>query len=198
MKRWFVIQTMKGQESKVAGEIRDGVVKEDENVFIFENELEYKIKGKWIKDRKPFFPGYLFVELEENTEEDFNRRLHRKKRKLMNVDGVITPIRPEEEEYLKRLGGDEHVIRYSEGFRVDDLVVITSGAFKGYTGEIRKLDRHNRRAKVCVPLLGQNMEVEISLGIVENKTLQELGDEEKIGRLNAARVVSQTSKLFSF
>ena len=188
---WYVVQTLKGQENKVAVEIRDRVARDGETVFIFENEMEYKIKGKWIKDRKPFFPGYIFVEMDKDRAEDFNRRLYKRKRRLLKVDGVITPIRPEEEDYLQRLGGDEHIIRYSEGFRVDDLVVITSGAFKGYTGEIRKLDRHNRRAKVYVPLLDCDIEVEIGLGIVENRTFRELQDEERIERLStAARIVA--------
>lgn len=187
---WYVIQTLKGQENKVAEEIRDRIAEEGETVFIFENEMEYKIKGKWIRDRKPFFPGYIFVEMDQENAEFFNRRLRKKNRRLLDVDGKITPIYEAEEDYLKRLGGDEHVIHYSEGFRVDDMVVITSGAFKGYSGEIRKLDRHNRRAKVYVPLLGFDIEVEIGLGIVENRTFQELEDEEKIKRLNnAARVV---------
>ena len=190
VKRWFVIQTLKGQESKVADEIRDRIAEDGENVFIFENEMEYKIRGKWIKERKPFFPGYIFVEMDKDRAEKFDWRLRRKKHKLLNVDGVITPIRSEEEYYLKGLGGDKHIICYSEGFRVADMVVITSGAFKGYKGEIRKLDRHNRRAKVCVPLLGRDMEVEIGLEIVSNKTFQELSDEEKIERLNAARIVT--------
>ena len=187
---WYVVQTLKGQENKIADEIRRDVADDCESVFIFENEMEYKIKGKWIKDRKPFFPGYIFVEMDEESAEDFNRRLRKKNRKLLDVDGMITPIEEHEETYLKRLGGDEHIIRYSEGFRVDDRVVITSGAFKGYSGEIRKLDRHNRRARVNVPLLGYDIEVEIGLGIVENRTFRELGDNEKIERLNdAARVV---------
>ena len=188
---WYVIQTLKGQENKAAAEIRDSVVRDGETVFIFENEMEYRIRGEWIKDRKPFFPGYIFVEMDKSRAEDFDRRLRKKKRWLLKVDGVITPIKPEEEEYLKGLGGEEHIIRYSEGFRVEDMVVITSGAFKGYTGEITRLDRHKRRAKVLVPLLGQNVEVEISLGIVYNRTFRELEDEEKVTRLNAARLVKR-------
>ena len=188
---WYVVQTLKGQENKVADEIIREVADAGESVFIFENEMEYKIKGMWIKDRKPFFPGYIFVEMGEERAEDFNIRLRKKNRKLLDVDGNITPIKESEEVYLKRLGGDEHIIRYSEGFRVDDKVVITSGAFKGYSGKIRKLDRHNRRAKLCVPLLGYDIEVEIGLGIVENRTFQELQENEKIERLSgAARIVA--------
>ena len=108
----------------------------------------------------------------------------------METDGVVTPIKPEEQDYLMRLGGEEHVIRHSEGFRLDDMVEITSGSFKGYKGEIRKLDRHNRRAKVCVPFMGEEIEVEIGLEIVTNSTFQELENKEKIDRLNMAKVVT--------
>ena len=185
---WYVIQTLKGQENKVAEAVARDVA-DDENVFVFEYEKEYKIKGKWIKDRKPFFPGYIFVDMEESQAVFFDQRLRKNKHKLMEVDGAIRAIRPEEQEYLIKLGGEEHIIHHSEGFRVDDYVVITSGPFKGYNGEIRRLDRHHRSAVICMPLLGRDMEVKIDLELVENKTFQELGTGEKIGRMNMAKVV---------
>ena len=186
---WYVIQTLKGQESKVANEVRRDVADDGEKVFVLEYEREYRIKGVWIKDRKPFFPGYIFVDIEETEAELFDRRLRKNKHKLMEVDGVVTAIRPEEQDYLTKIGGKDHIIRHSEGFRIDDYVMITSGPFKGYNGEIRKLDRHHRSAVICTALLGRDMEVKIDLEIVENKTFQELGVDEKIDRLNMARVV---------
>ena len=186
---WYVIQTLKGQENKVAEEVARDVVDGGENVFVFEYEKEYKIKGEWIKDKKPFFPGYIFVDMEQTKAECFDRRLRKNKHKLMEVDGVITAIRPEEQEYLMRLGGKDHIIRHSEGFRVDDYVMITSGPFKGYNGEIRKLDRHHRSALVCMSLLGRDMEVKIDLEIVENKTFQELEADEKINRISMAKIM---------
>ena len=42
---------------------------------------------------------------------------------------------------------------------------------------------------ICMPLLGRDMEVKIDLEIVENKTFQELDVDEKIDRLNMAKVV---------
>lgn len=188
---WYVIQTLKGRESRVLdGVVRDVAV-EGEKVFIFENEMEYKVKGDWIKNRKPFFPGYVFAEMDKDRAEDFDRRLRKKLHplKLIAMDGKITPITDEEQDYLMRLGGDEHIIRHSEGFRVDDLVEITAGSFKGFKGEIRKLDRHNRRARIRMSLMGIETEVTIGLEIVSNITFQELGAEGKIDRLNMARIV---------
>lgn len=189
---WYVIQTLKGQENKTANEIIRDVAEPDEKVFVFENEMEYKVKGEWIKDKNPFFPGYIFVEMNEKKAEEFDSRLRRKKRplKLMGVDGKITPIKPEEEEYLTRLGGKEHIINHSEGFRIDDRVLITSGSFKGWTGEIKKLNRHKRRAIICVPLMGRDVEVSIGLEIVKNVPFEETNSEDKIDRLSMAKIMN--------
>ena len=186
---WYVIQTLKGQENKVTEEIRQNIACGAEKVFVLEYERKYRIRGEWIKDQKPFFPGYIFVDMKESEAEFFDLCLRKNKHKLLEVNGVITHIRPEEQEYLMQLGGEEHIVSHSEGFRVEDYVVITSGPFKGYNGEIRKLDRHHRSAVICISLLGRDMEVKIDLEIVENKTFQELGIDEKINRLNMAKVV---------
>lgn len=189
---WYVIQTMKGKEKKVAEEVQYDVAKEDETVFIFENELEYKVNGKWVKDTNPFFPGYIFVDLDKEKAEDFDIRLRKEKHplKLLQADGKVTPIRPDEEEYLTKIGGDEHIVRNSIGFRVDDMVSITSGSFMGWKGEIRKIDRHKRRAVICVPIMGRDVEVSIGLEIVKHITKDEKGDDNKYDRQNMARIVS--------
>ena len=188
---WYVIQTLKGRESRVLDDVVRDVVRKGEEVFIFENEMEYKVKGEWIKDRKPFFPGYIFASMDKDRVEEFDKRLRKKLHplKLIAIDGKISPITEDEQDYLMRLGGEEHLIRHSEGFRVDDMVEITTGSFKGFKGEIRKLERHNRRARIRMSLMGQETEVTIGLEIVRNITFQELGAEDKIDRLNMARIV---------
>ena len=165
---WYVIQTIKGKEQEHTTNIKRNVIADEEKVFLIENERPFRLKGKWLKELKPLFPGYIFVETEDI--EDFAKRLRKRYRtlKILAVDGKMVPIRDEEEAYLKSIGGEEHIVRYSEGVRIGDRVEITSGSFAGYTGEIRKLDRHNRRASLCLPLMGREIEVEIGLGIVKS------------------------------
>lgn len=188
---WYVIQTMKGKEYKAAEEVRCDVAAEDEPVFVFENEMEYKVKGSWIKDTNPFFPGYIFVDINAEKAEDFDYRLRKEKHplKLLRVDDIITPIKPEEEEYLSRLGGEEHIVRNSEGYRVDDMIEITSGSFKGWTGEIRKLDRHKRRATICVTMMGREVEVNIGLEIVKSVSKDELEAADEFDTEKMAKIV---------
>ena len=165
---WYVIQTIKGKEQEHAANIKRNVIADEERVFLIESERPFRLKGKWLKELKPLFPGYIF--LETGDIEDFAKRLRKRYRtlKILAVDGKMVPIRDEEEAYLKSIGGEEHIVRYSEGIRIGDRVEITSGSFAGYTGEIRKVDRHNRRASLCLPLMGREIEVEIGLGIVKS------------------------------
>ena len=69
---WYVVQTLKGREYRVAEDIRNDIAGDAEPVFILENELEYKIKKEWIKDRKPLFPGYIFVDIGKNEASFFS------------------------------------------------------------------------------------------------------------------------------
>lgn len=164
---WYVVQTFKGREIKD----RDRIileVAEDEEVFIIESERMYRIRGEWIKDTKPMFPGYIFVETD--NPEEFRSRLRVKlpKLRMLTVEGRSAAIYPEEESYFRMISGEEHVARYSEGFRQGSTIEITSGAFKGYKGQIVKQDRHRRLARIIVPLMGREVEVEIGLGIVKS------------------------------
>ena len=190
---WYVIQTIKGKEKKVAEEIQSNVAKENENVFVFENEMEYKVKGKWVKDTNPFFPGYIFVDMDAESVLDFDIRLRKEKSplKLLCIGDIITPIKSEEEEYLIELGGSEHIVRKSKGFRVDDMVEITSGSFKGWKGEIKKINRHKRRATILVPLMGQGVEVNIGLEIVKSISIDEISTEDdRFNITNMAKIVT--------
>jgi transcriptional antiterminator NusG len=188
---WYVIQTLKGQENKTANEVIRDVAEPDERVFVFENEMEYKVKGEWIKDRNPFFPGYIFVEMDKTKADEFDFRLRKNRHplKLMGVDGNITPISPEEEEYLTSLGGEEHIIRHSEGMRIGDMIQITSGSFKGWTGEIRKLNRHKRRAVICVPLMGRDVGVSIGMEIIKSLPYEAAETEKDMDGLGMASIV---------
>ncbi len=162
---WYVVQTLKGQESKAAQEIKAIVLEENEEAFTLESERMFRIKGKWIKDSKPLFPGYLFVITDSPNA--FDERLRAKcRRHLLRVDDEITPIRSDEENYLSILGGKEHIVRFSEGYRRGDKVQIESGALAGFTGEIKKLDRHNRQAVISLSLFGRKTDVTLGLGIV--------------------------------
>ena len=165
---WYVVQTIKGKEQRVLDEIKEHVIQGREEAFILFNEKMYKHQGKWHAEQENLFAGYLFVDTDEPKK--FDERLHKQNRTLrfLRVNDEITAIYEDEMQRLMLLGGEEHIVRYSEGFRDGDEVRITSGALKGFNGRIKKLDRHNRQAVITLSLFGRETDVTLGLGIVKS------------------------------
>lgn len=166
---WYVIQVYTGAEEEICEQCRRKVMETDEDVFVMLAERMTKIQGQWTRITSRLFPGYVFVETEGI--EDFFMRLKRidAMTKLLRTGEDMTPIHPEEEEYLRMLGGDEHLVKYSEGYVEGERLVVTSGAMKNYRGVVKKILRHKRLVVLEVPLMGRTVEVTVGLGIVKRQ-----------------------------
>lgn len=166
---WYVIQVYTGKELEIAQQCRERVADESEDVFVPQAERWTKIRGERTLITSRLFPGYVFIETEKI--EDFHKRLNRiyAMTKILRTGEEMTPIQPEEEEYLKRLGGDEHVVKYSEGYMEGEKLVVTSGPLKDFQGRIKKILRHKRLVVMEVPLLGHTVEVTVGMGVVERR-----------------------------
>ena len=166
---WYVIQVYTGKELEIAQQCRDRVADEGEDVFVPLAERWTKIRGERTQITSRLFPGYVFIETDKI--EDFHKRLNRiyAMTKVLRTGDEMTPIQKEEEEYLRKLGGDEHVVRYSEGYIEGDKLVVTSGPLKDFEGNVKKVLRHKRLVVVEVLLHGKEVEVTLGLGIVERR-----------------------------
>ena len=166
---WYVIQVYTGRELEIAQQCRDRVAEEGEDVFVPLAERWTKIRGERTLITSRLFPGYVFIETERI--EDFHERLKRiyAMTKVLRTGEEMTPIQKEEEEYLRKLGGDEHVVKYSEGYIEGDRLVVTSGPLKEFAGKVKKVLRHKRLVVMEVSLLGQTVEVTLGLGVVERR-----------------------------
>ena len=166
---WYVIQVYTGKELEIAQQCRDRVADEGEDVFVPLAERWTKIRGERTLITSRLFPGYVFIETDKI--EDFHKRLNRiyAMTKVLRTGDEMTPIQKEEEEYLRKLGGDEHVVRYSEGYIEGDKLVVTSGPLKDFEGNVKKVLRHKRLVVVEVLLHGKEVEVTLGLGIAERR-----------------------------
>ncbi len=166
---WYVIQVYTGRELEIAKQCRERVVVEGEDVFVPQAERWTKIHGEKRLITSRLFPGYVFIETEKI--QDFHTRLNRicSMAKILKTGEEMTPIQLEEEEYLKRLGGYEHVVQYSEGYIEGEKLVVTSGPLKDFKGKVKKILRHKRLVVMEVPLLGHTVVVTLGLGIVDRR-----------------------------
>ena len=128
-----------------------------------------KYQGQWTLITSRLFPGYVFVETERI--DDFCMRLKRidAMAKLLCTGEDMTLIHLEEESYLRLLGGEEHIVEYSEGYLEGEKLIVTSGAMKNFRGTVKKVLRHKRLVVLEVPLMGRIGEVTVGLGIVKRQ-----------------------------
>ena len=166
---WYVMQVYTGTEMEICEKCRSRIMREDEDIFVPLAERMTKVHGERTIVTSRLFPGYIFAETDRI--EDLHMRLRQIKAmtKVLRCGETMVPIRPEEEERIRRLCGEEHIARYSEGYIEGDTLVITDGALKNFEGKIRKILRHKRLVVLEVPLLGQIVEVTLGLGIVSRQ-----------------------------
>ncbi len=163
---WYVMQVHTGAEMEICGQCRSRVMEEGEDVFVMLAERMTKIRGEWSLTMSRLFPGYFFVET--NRIRDFYERLGRigQTARILRTGEEMTPLYPEEETYLRMVGGDDHVVRYSRGYIEGDRLMVISGAMKDCRGTVKKILRHKRLVVLEIPLMGRLVEITVGMGIV--------------------------------
>ena len=160
---WYVLQVKTGQETDIVRQCRGRIMQENEEVFTMYGEKKCRFRGEWKLKRYLLFPGYVFIDTKDI--DDFRIRLHEIKAmtKVLKTGEDVVPVWPEEEEFLRQLGGENHIAGYFEGERL----IVIDGAMQGYEGKVKRLDRHHRLVTIEVPLLGHLVEVQLGLGVVK-------------------------------
>lgn len=173
---WYVIQVRTRHEIEIVEECEEKVLRSGEKAFVMRGERIFHTNEEREIREYILFPGYVFIDTRSDTD-DLRIRLRNVKQmtKLLSAGGEFSPIHPEEESFLKEIGGEEHFVRYSKGFKDGDQIVVTDGALLGKEGRIKWIDRHNRVAGIEVELLGRKVTVKLGLGLVSRDVLAEAG-----------------------
>lgn len=121
--------------------------------------------GKPVK--KLLFPGYVF--LVSNHAEDLAKSLEKmpySARMLGAGDDTYTALADGERDWFLSFMDGKHCVRMSEGYIEGDKVVVTRGPLLGLEGDIRKIDRHKRRAYLDATMFGRTMPISVGLEVV--------------------------------
>lgn len=169
MKYWYILYVMGGKEKKISELLKK---RSDWDVFTPYKEVVHKVKGNKVLVKKLLFPSYVFVEtaLDPIT---FRRKLAEDRQRIQGIlkelkyDDNISALTDKEQTYLKGLMNDDRTVSLSKGEIINGKVSIIEGPLMGYESEIKKIDRHNRRAILHVEINGNIVEVNVSLEIVK-------------------------------
>lgn len=164
---WYVVQVRTGTEENIRQQCEkkiDGKILE--HCFVPYYEEQRRIRGEWGILRKVLFPGYVFVVTAEIEELYKNLKTIIGLTKLLGTGQEIVPLTMDEEKFLRRFGGDGHVVAMSEGIIEQSQVRVISGPLLGMEGYIRKIDRHKRKAWLEMELFGRKQMIQVGLEVV--------------------------------
>ncbi len=172
-KHWYAIHTYSGYEEKVATSIKQRAESLDMKDKIFsvlvpkEKMIEIS-NGKRKVVEKKIFQGYVLVQLKLSEDAWYIVR------NTPGVTGFVgsgndpSPVEDAEvEKILKRMGKKDP--KHKINFKVDDVVSIIDGPFKGFDGSISEVDPDKGKLKVLVNMFGRETPVELD-GLQVKKT----------------------------
>lgn len=167
---WYVIQVRTGMEEETRKQCEKIIDKEIlEKSFIPMYEQERKYQGKWHRELKVLFPGYVFLVSEDKEKLFFELKRVIGLTKMLGTGETIVPLTAEEVDFLLSFGREEQVVEMSEGIIENDRVIITKGPLKGNEGLIKKIDRHKRKAWLEIQMFGRTMEMQVGVDIVRKR-----------------------------
>jgi len=164
-KKWFVVQTLTGQEDRAKQAIEEMVENEGLKERIFQVlvpiEETVEIKGGKRHDKiRKMFPGYVFVEMVLDEETWYMIRQTTGVARFIGTKVQPTPVSDKEmQRVLKQLGKEE---RLEISFEKGEGVRVISGPFRGYTGSVDEINAEKGKLKVLINIFGRDTPVEVN------------------------------------
>lgn len=164
-RKWYVIQTLTGQEDKAKSALEQTIVDEGlkERVFQILVPLEETIEiknGKRLEKVRKMFPGYVFVDMILDEETWYLIRQTSGVARFIGTKVKPTPVSEKEmQRVLKQLGKEE---KLEVSFEQGEGVRVISGAFRGYTGVVDEINAEKGKLKVLINIFGRDTPVEVN------------------------------------
>ncbi|PYT09766.1 MAG: transcription termination/antitermination protein NusG [Acidobacteria bacterium] len=173
-KRWYIIHTYSGFESKVKQSLlqrAQAMGKADaigEILIPTEDVVEIK-EGKRVVSSKKFFPGYVLVNMEMSDEA---WHLVKNTPKVTGfVGGNAPPPIPQEEvdRIINQVTVSAEKPKPKFEFRPGERVRIIEGPFSNFTGSVEEVNEDRNTLKVMVSIFGRSTPVELEFLQVEKQ-----------------------------
>ncbi|MDR1402037.1 MAG: transcription termination/antitermination protein NusG [Puniceicoccales bacterium] len=183
--KWFALQTLSNQESKVKAAIQVAIKEyalEDvilEILLPTEKVVEIKNGKKYTRTRK-FYPGYVFIRMRMYDPE--GKILHGPLSIVKNINGVVRFVGDREPVELKQSEIDDILTKVEAiggkpvpkiTHEVGETVKISDGPFLNLTGTIEDIDTERGCLRVNVSMFGRLTPVDLEFWQVERFTGEE-------------------------
>jgi len=141
-------------------------------LYFPQRDLKIRKGGSVRPSRLPIFPGYIFLELD--SEEDVRRHGFALRKiegfyRLLKSNREITPLQNRDLElvlhFIKKVGPVAGVSKVY--FDEKSRIVVLHGPLSGLEGQIVKVDRRKKRAKIVLDLYDDNFSIDLAFDVIE-------------------------------
>ncbi|MBR1770565.1 MAG: antiterminator LoaP [Lachnospiraceae bacterium] len=170
---WYVVQTISGREQAAIEKCRTALDPDiASRIFTPRCQILKKFRGEWQSVEQIAFQGYVFIESDHPTE--LEKMLQRIPSVVtpVRIGGGFYPIRADEEAVLRQMMDETDCIRVSEGYVVDQQLVVETGPLQPFAQMVKKIDRHKRIAEVEVILFEERRRMRVALNIKDRLTAE--------------------------
>ena len=182
-KSWYVVHAYSGFEHQVARTLKERVARagmQDKfgDVLVPTEEVVEMRAGQKRRSERKFFPGYVLVQIETNTDnkaikiDDESWHLIKETPKVMGFIGGTAdkplPIKDSEADaILQRVQNAVEKPRPKVLFEPGEMVRVTEGPFNDFNGVVEEVNYEKSRLRVAVLIFGRSTPVELEFGQVE-------------------------------
>jgi transcriptional antiterminator NusG len=165
--KWYILQSLAGQEKKVVLAIEEKAEKENlkdsigEVIIPVEKVVEIK-RGKKVDVEKKFLPGYILIKM------DMNDNLWHAIKGISKVGGFLgangKPQEISEKEVqtiMEQIQTSAIARTQAAAFKVGDSVKIKDGPFESFLGTVEDVEESKKRVKVSVIIFGRSTPLDL-------------------------------------
>lgn len=172
MGKWYILHVRTGQEEKIR-KLLENRINEDKKRI---TQIIIPKEGNQEKEKvvKRFWPGYMLVELEDDSD---NEIIWHKIRTTPGVLGFLgagknpVPLKQTEtEKILQEIEERKKKPVLKVEFKVGDRVEIIEGPFLNFTGVVEEVFSDKERIRVSVSIFGRATSLELNFNQVEKIT----------------------------
>ncbi|MBN2660024.1 MAG: transcription termination/antitermination factor NusG [Tannerellaceae bacterium] len=175
-KKWYVLRTVSGKESKVRefleAEIKNTTLGEYVSQVLIPTEKVYQVRnGKRVMKERSYLPGYVLIEAALMGEVVHTLR------NIPNVIGFLggkeNPQSLRESEVNRILGKVDELQESGEEinipYYVGESVKVNHGPFSGFSAVIEEVNNEKKKLKVMVKIFGRKTPLELGFMQVEKE-----------------------------
>ena len=141
-------------------------------VYFPQRILDIRKKGKIIQSRKAIFPGYVFLELEDDDNIHNYVQAFSKTRgfyRFLHSNQNICPMGSRDLELVLHFIKDTGPLvgKSTVSFDENNRIVVIEGALFGLEGKIIKVDKRKGRAKIRLDFYGESFTIDLAFQAIK-------------------------------